>query len=137
MLHSKDGLLTLVEDIRSLSIFFYRGDSDGEGGSGQRATGNGQRATGNGQRVLGPVVFHCVLAGLLDDGMICTDGSNSGHCDRENGEYAPWNALTGLWPFSPPVPGSGFEYLGRRFTCLTILEKARPVYVGQVAGLAC
>lgn len=122
MLHSKDGLLTLVEDIRSLSIFYYRGDSGGEGGSGQW--------------VLGPVGFHCVLARLHDGGLICTDGSNAGYCDRENGKYAPWNALIGAWPFSPPVPGSSFEYFSRRFTCLTILERASPVYVWQVAGLA-
>lgn len=122
MLHSKVGLLTLVDDMRSLSIFYYRGDSGGEGGSGQR--------------VLGPVGFHCVLARLLNGGLICTDGSNLGYCDRENGKYAPWNALTGIWPFSPPAPGSSFEYFSRRFTCLTVLEQARPVYVWQVAGLA-
>ena len=98
------------------------GDSGGEGGSGQR--------------VLGPVGFHCVLARLLDGGLICTDGSNAGYCDRENGKYAPWNALTGIRPFSPPIKGSSFEYFSRRFTCLTVLERARPVCIWQVAGWA-
>jgi hypothetical protein len=31
--HAKDGLLTLIEDIGALSVFYYRGDSGGEGGA--------------------------------------------------------------------------------------------------------
>jgi hypothetical protein len=120
--HEKDGLLTLVEDIRDLSVFYYRGDSSGEGGSGQR--------------VLGPVGFHSVLARLLDGGLICSDGSNLGYYDDLTDKYAPWNTLAGAKPFSAPVQGSQFEYFNRRFTCLAILERARPVYVWQMVGLA-
>ena len=33
--HDKDGVLTLIDDIPAISVFYYRGDSGGEGGSGQ------------------------------------------------------------------------------------------------------
>jgi hypothetical protein len=118
--HERDGLLTLVDDIRNLSIFYYRGDSGGEGGSGQW--------------VLGPVGFHMVLARLLDGGLICTDGSNLGYYDDLTDRYAPWNALAGMRPFAVPVKGAQFDYFNRRFTCLAILAQERPVYVWQMIG---
>lgn len=119
--HKEDGLLTLIDDIRDLSIFYYRGDTGGEGGSVQR--------------VLGPVVFHLVLARLLDGGLICTDGSNLGYYDDLTDRYAPWNVLAGKRPFAAPVKGAQFDYFNRRFTCPAILAQARPVYVWQMTGL--
>ena len=60
--HQKDGLLTLLEDLEDISIFYYRGDSGGEGGSGQFW--------------MGSVLFDLVLSRILPGGLICTDGSN-------------------------------------------------------------
>lgn len=75
--HEKDGLLTLIEDIGLLSVFYYRGDSYGEGGSNQRW--------------LEPVLFHTVLARLLDGGLIATNGSNCGSGLQD--KSVPWSAL--------------------------------------------
>ena len=75
--HEKDGLLTLIEDIGLLSVFYYRGDSYGEGGSNQRW--------------LEPVLFHTVLARLLDGGLIATNGPNCGSGRQD--KSVPWSAL--------------------------------------------
>ena len=63
-MHRKDGLLTLIDDLPEISVFFYRGDSPGEGGSGQYWQL--------------PVLLDQVLSKILDGGLICTDESNSG-----------------------------------------------------------
>jgi hypothetical protein len=60
--HRKDGLITLLEDIVDLTIFFYRGDSSGEGGSGQLWQG--------------PVLLDYVLMRIQSGGLLCTDDSN-------------------------------------------------------------
>lgn len=60
--HGRDGLLTLLEEVGPLAVFYYRGDSQGEGGSGTWW--------------LGPVLRDVVLSRMLDRGLICTDGSN-------------------------------------------------------------
>jgi len=61
--HCKDGLLTLIEDLPSISIFFYRGDSPGgEGGSGQMWQG--------------PVLIDLILSRIAIGGLVCTDKSN-------------------------------------------------------------
>lgn len=107
--HQKDGLLTLIEDVRAVAIFFYRGDSQGEGGSGQWVLGPG------------PVAFHVLLARLLDGGLICTDGSNCGYYDDFTDRYAPWNAFVGIRPFSAPTLGDTFEYANRKFTLVSVV----------------
>lgn len=60
--HSADGFLTLIEKIHDLSIFFYRGDSASEGGSG----------------VLwqGPVLIDILLTRIIDGGLFISDSSN-------------------------------------------------------------
>ncbi len=60
--HRKDGLITLIEDIVDLTIFFYRGDSSGEGGSAQLWQG--------------PVLLDYVLMRIQSGGLLCTDDSN-------------------------------------------------------------
>ena len=75
--HRKDGLLTLLEDVQDLSVFYYRGDMTGEGGSNQLW--------------LNPVLFHAVLAKLLDGGMVATDGSNCGNEGIR--ESVPWSPI--------------------------------------------
>jgi hypothetical protein len=60
--HQKDGIFTLIDDITNMSVFYYRGDSQGEGGSGQNW--------------LGPVLFDLVLSRIMNGGLICTDGAN-------------------------------------------------------------
>ncbi len=103
--YRKDGLLTFIEDVRELSIFYYCGDSYGEGGSNQRW--------------LEPVLFHAVLGKLLDGGLVVTDGSNCGYWN-EDYIYAPWNALCGREPCDPPETGASFVYANRSF-----------IYVGE------
>jgi hypothetical protein len=118
--HEKDGLLTLLEDIRLLSVFYYRGDSPGEGGSNQRW--------------LQPVLFHTVLARLLDGGLIATDGSNCGSGHR--GQDVPWRALC---HWSPPQ-AEPFVYAGREFRFVGELkdparEPSRTVRLWQVRSI--
>jgi hypothetical protein len=60
--HCKDGLLTLLDEIRDLSIFFYRKDSAGEGGSGQFW--------------LGSVLLDLVLSKIKHGGLLFIDKSN-------------------------------------------------------------
>lgn len=68
--HQKDGLLTFIDDIKSISIFYYRGDSQGEGGSGQFW--------------LGPVLLDLILSRIINGGLIFTDWSNSyGHLAKK------------------------------------------------------
>lgn len=62
VMHSKDGLLTLLENLPAISVFFYRGDSSGEGGSEQMWQG--------------PVLLDLVLSRVMVGGLICTDESN-------------------------------------------------------------
>ena len=67
--------------------------------------------------------------------LICSDGSNLGYYDDFTDRYARWNATAGLRPFSVPVKGAQFDYFNRRFTCLAILERERPVHVWQMFGI--
>ncbi len=62
VLHRKDGLFTLLENLSCISVFFYRGDSAGEGGSGQMWQG--------------PVLLDLVLSRIMSGGLICVDESN-------------------------------------------------------------
>ena len=103
-LHEKDGLLTLIENVERLSVFYYRGDSYGEGGSKQRW--------------LEPVLFHTLLAKLLNGGLIVTDGSNCGSGDP----HVPvrWAALCGEAP-----DDRDFLYAQRRFTYVSHLGEHR------------
>lgn len=114
--HRKDGLLTLIDDVRSMSIFYYRGDSYGEGGSNQPW--------------LEPVLFHTVLARLLDGGIVATDGSN---CGSGRDGSVPWNSLCGGAP-----KGTRFDYAGRQFLCVGELRDShrRNVNVWQVTAAA-
>ena len=113
--HEKDGLLTLIEDIGLLSVFYYRGDSYGEGGSNQRW--------------LEPVLFHTVLARLLDGGLIVTNGQNCG--SGRNDKTVPWRALCA----SSGEEGQ-FAYAGREFLFVGELSdpKRRAVRLWQVRG---
>lgn len=62
VMHNKDGLLTFLENLPTISVFFYRGDSCGEGGSGQLWQG--------------PVLLDLVLSRVMEGGLVCTDESN-------------------------------------------------------------
>jgi len=121
----KDGLLTFIDDVRDLSVFYYRGDSYGEGGSNQRW--------------LEPVLFHAVLGKLLDGGLIVTDGSNCGYWNEYLDRYAPWNMLCGEKPFSIPIEGTSFNYANRHFVCLRKVDsddpnRSRSIWVWRVSS---
>lgn len=57
------GVSALNNDIKRISVFFYRGDSDGEGGSGTQWLNSSR--------------FHEVLKKMVNNGLIVTDGSQS------------------------------------------------------------
>jgi hypothetical protein len=113
--YRKDGLHTLIEDVPDLSVFYYRGDSEGEGGSNQLW--------------LSPVLFHTVLARLLDGGIIVTDGANCGPYRQDRG--VPWSSLC-----SGAATGAEFMYAKRTFSCVGELESwmGKTVRVWQVTA---
>jgi hypothetical protein len=113
--HEKDGLLTLLQDIPFLSVFYYRSDSYGEGGSNQRW--------------LEPVLFHTLLARLLDGGLIATTGDNcgSGRPDKS----VPWGALC-----VSTREQSEFVYARREFRFVGVLKdpEGKDVRLWRVAS---
>ncbi len=93
---NNDGFLSLL-NLTDISVFFYRGDSQGEGGSGQWW--------------FSPQVFKVLTSRLTDGAIIITDGANfhpsykmvswSPLRDRENRQDFPYNDMY-------------FEYIGER-----------------------
>jgi len=114
--HRADGFLTRLETIGPLAVFYYRGDSGGEGGSGQMW--------------LMPVLFDFVVSQMLVGGLICTDGSNgAGH---HAGECGPGAEILSL-PANPSV-GATFPYRTRVLRCVALLsgERRRTMAAWQV-----
>ena len=101
--YRQDGLAYLLE-LEKIAVFFYRGDSNAEGGS----------ALMWGRTKL----FDLILEKLMVGGLIVTDGSNDLMSDgrHNNGQ------------------GKDFSYAGRAFKCFGVCSerKRRPVYVWQV-----
>lgn len=93
-LHIQDGLATFIT-LPPVSVFFLRGDSEGEGGSGQRW--------------LGERVFKVVLDKLVDGGLIVSDGSG---WDPDEYKTAPWKIM---WEKKNNEEPSTFFCLGREF----------------------
>jgi len=80
--HADDGLATVCRAVDDFAVFYYRGDSQGEGG--------------NGQSWLGAVLFQTVIFSLPKDGLVVTDGSNSTLCGSpHSGQQLRWAALAG------------------------------------------
>ena len=114
--HEKDGLLTLIEDIPLLSVFYYRGDGIGEGGSNQLW--------------LKPVLFHTVLARLLDGGIIATEGANCGCGDGFYSRSIPWSSLCAENEEKLP-----FVYANREFRIVDKLKnRGRVLHLWQVTS---
>lgn len=75
-IHRMDAVLMLI-GLKNISIFFYRRDSEGEGGSGQYW--------------LSPTLFNLILYKMVDGGLIVTDGSNMGPYPYR--DDFPWSSL--------------------------------------------
>lgn len=110
VVHQKDGLLTLLQDISHLAVFYYRGDSQGEGGSDQRW--------------LWPVLFEVVISRLLEGGIVCTDGSNSNCWSEGLSTYSPFVMLGGNPPRFLPRSrvGDKIVYGPRTLECIAELQ---------------
>ena len=110
VIHQKDGLLTLLQDIDHLAVFYYRGDSHGEGGSDQCW--------------LFPVLFEVVISKLLEGGVVCTDGSNSNCWSEALNNYSPFVALGGSQPYFLPKRkiGDRIGYGPRILECIGEME---------------
>lgn len=104
--HNKDGALTLIDDISAISVFYYRGDSGGEGGSGQYW--------------MGAVLLDLIMSRMISGGIICSDGSNSIGTQFKN--------LSGI------AEGGHFKYRNLVLTRLpkTLPGKRAPMSVWQV-----
>ncbi len=118
--HQLDGMLALLQ-LPEIAVFYYRGDSRDQGGSGQSW--------------LGEVLFSLVLEKLLDRGLLITDGSN--FCtDSAN---VPWK---NLWTHADcrltddlAMPDD-FTCLNRYFSCVSrVGNYYGPVYVWQVTQI--
>lgn len=93
------GIYTLMNALPYIDIFFYRGDSEGEGGSGDPW--------------YRPDIFRQVLDKLADGGLFVTDGSNMKYRN-------PWDhlrAYAGLREHRTELVRP-FQVLERRFECV-------------------
>ncbi|MBV1756485.1 MAG: hypothetical protein KMY55_01455 [Dethiosulfatibacter sp.] len=113
--HIQDGLAAF-SNIEKLAVFYLCGDSEGEGGSGQRWFQES--------------ILKLMLDKLLDGGLIVTDGSS---WDPQIYRTAEWK---GLWQYrldrgiSKPID---FKYYNRMFKCIGECgRKYGPIYVWQV-----
>jgi hypothetical protein len=116
--HIQDGLITFMT-LDKVSVFFLRGDSEGEGGSGQRWFQES--------------IFKLILEKLVDGGLIVTDGSSS---DPGSYESAIWKSL---WKNrrtnknDNPQKPEDFYYNDRKFVCIEKCgHRYGPVYVWKV-----
>ncbi len=91
--------------LEHISVFFYRGDSPGEGGSGQMWTGR--------------ELFPQIVAKLTPRALIVTDGANH-DLNKEKNHVTPWQPLL---DYSAQEDNRDFHYQGRQF-----------VYIGQLDG---
>ena len=103
---ARDWLATYDE---RLSVFVYRRDGNGEGGSGI-------------QWLREPLLSQ-ILGKLVDGGIIITDGSN-GYCAKDEKENPPQQSM---WRDLGHKPGEtlpqDFEFNGWKFKCLENLER--------------
>lgn len=115
------GFTTFRSMIDSIGVFFYRGDSLGEGGSGNIW--------------LGSEHMHDVIMKLCDGGLIVTDGSNhSYHGHRESTEYSSFAVHSEM--HHPPIslPDSFSDSQGNSFNCVGFAGmRYGPTFVWQVA----
>jgi hypothetical protein len=118
--HHQDGL-TLLSRLKSISIFYLIGDSNGEGGSGQRWF---QEPT-----------FSYLLEKLEDGGLIVTDGSSRDHGDNTSVWKEFWGGTTRNINNRREVTSipDDFDYKNRQFKCLGQAGwRYGPVFVWQV-----
>jgi hypothetical protein len=122
-LHKRRGPSALDTEIDKLGVFFYRGDSEGEGGSGTLWL-TVHRKTVN--------LIDKVLDKLIDGGLIVTDGSN---CDRNKNPYAELGKF-----YQKPVGCEAVKLAkpfednaGHRFQCIGYAgDKYGPTLVWQI-----
>lgn len=114
----QDGLVAFMS-IPKISVFFYRGDSHGEGGSGQWW--------------LGPKIFNLVLDKLVDGGIIITDGSNPDPNFLDVDWKVLWQNLHKSSKADSIIKPEDFSYYDRNFICLGQCgKKYGPVYAWKV-----
>lgn len=93
-----DGFTSLLT-LDNISVFFYRGDSIGEGGSGQWWFGKN--------------IFETLLDKMVEGGIILTDGANFDM--RE--EFVPWKNLSTCGAKEDfTALGRDFEYIGQVYS---------------------
>lgn len=116
--HVQDGLVTFMQ-LDKIAVFLLRGDSEGEGGSGQRWFQDS--------------ILELILKKLVDGGLIVTDGSS---LDPRFFEDAPWKPLwknRNARKSDNPKNPEDFYYNDRKFTCIGQCGyKYGPVYIWKV-----
>lgn len=118
--HQQDGL-TVLSRLKSIAVFYLRGDSDGEGGSRQRWF---QEPT-----------FSYLLDKLVDGGLIVTDGSSRDRGDNTSVWKEFWGGTTRNINNRREVTSipDDFDYKNRQFKCLGQAGwRYGPVFVWQV-----
>lgn len=120
--HWEDGLSTFRK-LDTISVFFLRRDSMGEGGSGQMW--------------FQEKLLALILEKLVDGGLLVTDGSGRPD-DFPNYDRLPWSSLWRNRAKSADkdqLPGD-FACFGRRFKCIGYCgEGYGPVYAWQVSAM--
>ncbi len=96
--------LEAFELVNNISVFFYRGDSDGEGGSGQMW--------------MGPELFPKIVKKLTQRAIIVTDGANHGLYAEKNNDL-PWQPMLDYYPHDN---NRDFHYQRRQFVHIGWLD---------------
>lgn len=114
--HKQDGLIKFL-DFYEIGIFYLRGDSLGEGGSGQQW--------------FQPKLFDLILDKLVNGGFIVTDGSGLHY---ETRDIVPWKNLWGGLDFSGlDRKPDDFIYRDSYFSCIGKCgERYGPVFLWKV-----
>jgi len=118
--HIQDGLITFM-GLDNIAVFFLRGDSEGEGGSGQRW--------------FQPEIFDLILDKLVNGGILVTDGSSN---DPKTYLTVPWRPLWQNKDYrrnDNPKRPDDFYYKGRFFKCIEKCgHRYGPVYIWKVTN---
>lgn len=127
LIHRRSGYGTgaLHHQIESLSVFFYRGDSSGEGGSGTLwLQGRSHRRALIGE----------VLQKLVPGGLVVTDGSNCPRRGNPYAEFARFHNNHSIEAEATAQVKSFFDKHGRYMTCVGYVgERYGPTLVWQVS----
>jgi hypothetical protein len=114
-----------------IGIFYYRGDSWGEGGSGCRWLAGPRSRINKKQEWLVDLLLH----GLVDGGLLVTDGSTAqwGEYEKHLARYSQYDIKDGLVAFQDAQTRPFTDLRGNHFECVGLAGfRYGPVLIWRV-----